>query len=91
VWYHYVHKGTFEHIEAQATRNGTKGIWVHVIFATGLHLDYYGHTDGNGRWTKEFNIPADTISTYSKQAVVTFQLWKQKTTARSFATFNVIP
>jgi hypothetical protein len=91
IWYHVVHKGTFEHIEAKATRNGTKGIWVHIIFATGLHLDYYQKTDGNGHWVKEFNIPADTISAYSNQAIVTFQLWKGKTTAKTFSTFTVIP
>ncbi|MGI8827839.1 MAG: hypothetical protein ACR2JC_19855 [Chloroflexota bacterium] len=90
IWYHQVRRGTFDHIEAQASRHVTHGIWVHVYFPTGQHLDYYQNTDGTGHFVKEFNIPSNSISRYSNQAVVTFQLWSGRNTRKNFLTFNIV-
>jgi len=90
IWYHQVRRGTFEHLEVQAKKSVKHGIWVHVYFPTGIHYDYYTETDDTGHWVKEFNIPSDSVSKYSNEAVVTFQLWKGKTTGKNFATFFVV-
>jgi len=90
IWYHQVRRGTFEHLEVQAKKSVKHGIWVHVYFPTGIHYDYYTETDDTGHWVKEFNIPADSVSKYSNEVVVTFQLWKGKTTGKNFATFFVV-
>jgi hypothetical protein len=65
-------------------------IWVHVIFATGLHLDFYEHTNNRGLWSKSFTVPVDSISHYSNQAIVTFQIIHGNRYAKSFVAFNVI-
>jgi hypothetical protein len=82
--------GTMETIQAQASPRVQQGIWVHVIFASGYHLDYYQNTDNSGFWRTSFRIPGNSTSRYSSQAIVTFQLWHGKATAKSFETFTVI-
>jgi hypothetical protein len=84
-----VHVGDWDQVSLLANRKDRYGVWVHVIFSTGLHLDYYEMTDANGFWTKRFVIPADSIGAYSNQAVVTFQLVKYHRFDKSFLTFNV--
>jgi len=61
-----------------------------VYFPTGVHFNYYENTDGLGHWTKEFNIPRNSLSQYSNQAVITIQLWRAKSTAKDFITFNIV-
>lgn len=80
-----------QHLQIKAQHNGTKGIWTIVQFATGQNLSWYTSTDSSGFWQTDFKVPRDTISKYSHQAVVTFQLWKGNLTAKSFANFTVIP
>lgn len=90
VWYHIIRIGTIEHLQVQAKGHNSHGIWVHVIFGSGAHLDYYENTDNNGFWQKDFRIPRNSNSRYSRQAVVTFQLWKGSATAKTFDTFVVV-
>ncbi|GAC1328219.1 MAG: hypothetical protein NVS2B16_00340 [Chloroflexota bacterium] len=90
LWYHQVRRGTFDHLEVQARNRVAHGIWVHVYFPTGVHFNYYENTDGLGHWTKEFNIPRNSLSQYSNQAVITIQLWRAKSTAKDFITFNIV-
>jgi len=90
VWYHVIRMNTVETIQAQAVPRAQQGIWVHVLFASGNHLDYYQNTDKNGFWQTSFKIPTNSVSRYSSEAVVTFQLWHGKATAKSFETFTVI-
>lgn len=90
LWYHTVKRGTFDHIDIQARNKVTQGIWVHVYFPSGIHYNYYENTDGLGHWTKEFNIPRNAISRYSNLGVITFQLWRGKSTAKEFLNFTLV-
>jgi hypothetical protein len=90
VSYHLIRIGTNEHVRVRANRSGTDGIWVTVQFATGLTLQWYQETDSSGFWRADFKIPKNTISTYSHQAVVTFQLWRGIHTRKNFSTFTVV-
>lgn len=90
VWYHYVRKGTFEHLEVQANRHTKFGIWVHVVFPSGVSYAYFQKTDANGHWRVSFAVPTNSGSPYTKRAVVTLQLWHGKQTDKEFAFFTVI-
>lgn len=90
VWYHAIHQGDLEHLQAQAKHHSQHGIWVIVHFATGKTISYYTNTDKHGFWQASFRVPGGTISSYSSEAVVTFQLWKGKSTAKDFDTFFVL-
>jgi hypothetical protein len=90
VWYSTIHIGNTQHVQIQAKSHSKQGIWTTIQFATGKQIAYYVETDKHGFWQAEFTVPGDTISMYSAQAVVLFQLWKSNTTAQAFATFNVI-
>jgi hypothetical protein len=90
IWYHYVRKGTFEHLEVQANRHTKFGIWVHVFFPSGVSYAYFQNTDANGHWRMSFAVPTNSGSPYSKQAVVTLQLWHGKQTVEHFAFFTVL-
>jgi hypothetical protein len=85
-----VRVGTFNHIEVQSRHRSTHGIWVHVFFPSGRHFAWYENTNNRGRWVKEFPIPRDALSRKSNRAVVTFQLWKGRTTAKSNGSFVVV-
>jgi len=82
--------GTRETLTAQAGFAGPQRIVVHVYFATGLQTAFNGHTNSKGRWTKSFAILRNTISQYSSVAVVTFQIFKNHTSAKDFQTFRVV-
>jgi len=90
IWYHTIRIGTVEHLQVQAKKTSAHGIWVHVIFGSGFHLDYYEDTDAHGFWQKEFVVPGAGIGRYSRDATVTFQLWKGKATTKTFDTFTVV-
>jgi len=90
VWYHIIRVGTIEHLQVQANGYNSYGIWVHVIFGSGAHYDYYEKTKSNGFWQKDFQIPRNAVGRFSRQAVVTFQLWKANATAKTFDTFVVV-
>jgi hypothetical protein len=77
-------------VELQASVRESYAIWVHAIFATGLHIDFYEHTNNHGSWAKNFIVPVDTVSHYSSQAVVTFEIIHGKRYAKSFVVFDVI-
>jgi hypothetical protein len=53
-------------------------------------LHYYAGTDTSGFWQADFKIPPKTISSFSHQAVVTFQLWKGNRTKKTFVYFTVV-
>jgi hypothetical protein len=90
VWYHVISMGNSEHLQVQARPRGTFGIWTTVQFATGLAYRFYAETDRSGFWQTNFKIPHDSISKYSHQAVVTFQLWRGSRTKKTFASFTVV-
>jgi hypothetical protein len=90
VWYHAVRRGTFEHLEVQANHHSKLGIWVHVIFPTGVHYDYYENTNGSGHWSKSFTVPKNALNSNSNRAIVALQLWHAKTTVKDFEFFTVI-
>lgn len=90
VWYHYVRKGTFEHLEVQANMHTKLGIWVHVLFPSGVNYAYFQNTNANGHWRMSFAVPTNSGSPYTKSAVVTLQLWHGKQTDKDFAFFTVI-
>lgn len=90
VWYHFIRIGTAEHIQVQAKSHHQQGIWAVVHFATGRLVRFYANTNNNGFWQKDFVIPNETISGYSPQAVVTFQLWYGHSTAKDWQTFAVV-
>jgi hypothetical protein len=90
VWYHVIRMGTQETIQAQNAQHAVEGIWVHIFFGSGYHMDFYQNTDKNGFWQQSFKIPANAVGKYSSEAVVTFQLWHGKSTAKSFETFTAI-
>jgi hypothetical protein len=91
VWYSNIHIGDMQHVQIQAKVQSKQGIWTLVQFATGRQLAYYEETNAKGFWQKDFAVPSDTISHYTPQAIVTFQLWKGNTTAQRFERFVVIP
>lgn len=90
LWYHIVRIGTFNHIEMQATPHRRVGIWAHVIFPTGLHFDWYEQTTASGHWSKQFDVPADTISRYSNRGHVELQLWMGKKSVKDFLPFTIV-
>jgi hypothetical protein len=90
VWYSTIHIGDMQHVQIQAKSHSKQGIWTIVQFATGQLISYYVETDSKGFWQADFTVPTDTISKYTPQAVVTFQLWKGSSTDQAFATFSVI-
>lgn len=88
VWYHEIAAGRRQHLQIQGKSHATYGIWVHVIFSSGKHLDFFANTDKTGFWQTDFTVPTGTASQFSHQAIVTFQLWHGKSEARSFDTFT---
>lgn len=90
IWYHYVRRGTVEHIVIQANRHTKFGIWVHVYFPSGVSVAFFQNTDSRGHWSAAFPVPGNAWSRYSKKAVVTLQLWHGKQTVKDFTSFTVI-
>lgn len=90
IWYHFMRRGTYEHIVVQANRHTQFGIWVHVVFPSGLHYDYYANTDAGGHWEKSFLVPYNANSPYNNRAWVLFQLWHGKQTAKDYGYFGVL-
>jgi len=90
VWYNVIRIGTVEHLVVQAGARQFQHIEVHVFFATGRRYDFNERTNRQGLWTKDFQIPPYTISVYSREAVITFQLFKNHTTARDYRFFYVV-
>lgn len=91
VWYHVVRVGTFNHVEVQANLKTKLGIWVHVLFPSGRHWDYFEHTNGRGHWARTFDIPYNSMSRFTARAHIELQLWKGKTTVKDFMPFTIIP
>jgi hypothetical protein len=90
VWYHFINVGHKQHLQVQDKSHGQEGIWVTVQFASGLTKHWYTLTDKTGLWKTDFTIPGGTVSAKSNRAVVTFQLWKGKRTAKTFSAFYVV-
>jgi hypothetical protein len=90
VWYSNIHIGNTQTVQIQAKSHSVQGIWTVVQFGTGRQIAYYTQTDSKGFWRADFAVPTDTISNFTAQAVVTFQLWKGNTFDQAFATFDVI-
>ena len=90
LWYHTARQGTWDYVIVQSTLKSQLGIWVHVIFPSGQHWDFYTLTDHSGRWAVKFNIPRHSVSPHSNQAYVTFQLWHGKQTTQSFMDFTLV-
>lgn len=89
VRYSTIRIGKRQYLKAQAAFRARAYIVVTVHFATGLTLQAKGHTDKTGLWQGTFLVPAGTISNYSNTAVVTFQVWRNRATARDWQTFTV--
>jgi hypothetical protein len=85
-----IHIGSKQTLSATAGVAGRQRIRVVVYFASGIQLVFKSDTSSTGTWSKTFSVPANTISAYSHVAVVTFQVWKNHTTAKSFVTFTVV-
>lgn len=90
LWYHTVRQGTWDYLDIQSTMSTQLGVWVHVIFPSGQHYDYYTVTDHNGRWSMKFTIPKQSTSRHSNQAYITFQLWHGKQTTQAFVDFTLV-
>lgn len=90
IWYHAVRKGTFDHVVVQSNKHTTLGIWVHVIFPSGVHYDFYENTDSHGHWSKSFPVPTNSGSAYNNRAIVAIQLWHSKKTVKDFEFFTVL-
>lgn len=90
VKYPTIRIGTKETLSARARFAGPQRIVVHIYFATGFQMTFNGHTNSKGVWHKTFAIPRNTISQYSRIAVVTFQVFKNHTSAKDFQTFRVV-
>jgi hypothetical protein len=90
LWYHTVRHGTYDVIGIQSTLQTTLGIWVHVIFPSGVRHDYFTNTDGSGHWSTKFTIPNSAISKHSNQAYITLQLWHGQQTTQSFIDFTLV-
>ena len=90
LWYHTVRQGTWDYITVQSTVQKQLGIWVHVIFPSGRHLDYFTLTDRKGRWATRFNVPRGSASRHSNQAYIAFQLWHGKQTMQAFIQFTLV-
>jgi hypothetical protein len=90
LWYHTVRHGTWDEVVIQSTLKTTLGIWLHVIFPSGVRHDYYTNTNGSGYWSVKFSIPSNALSPHSNQAYITMQLWHGKQTTQSFINFTVV-
>jgi hypothetical protein len=85
-----IHIGAKQKLSATAGYAGRQRIRVVVYFASGIQLVFKSDTNSAGQWSTTFSVPANTISSYSHVAVVTFQVWKNHTSAKSFVTFTVV-
>jgi hypothetical protein len=90
LWYHTVRHGSWDEIVIQSTLKKQLGIWLHVIFPSGVRHDYYTNTDNNGHWGVKFTIPNNAASKHSNQGYITMQLWHGKQTTQSFIDFTVV-
>jgi Beta xylosidase C-terminal Concanavalin A-like domain len=90
LWYHVINRGHLETIIVQANHKTKLGIWMHVIFPSGVHLDFYENTNKKGHWVKHFVIPTLAGSPYSPRAWVMLQLWHGKTTDQFWMPFTII-
>lgn len=89
LWYHPVHPCTSNHVQMQASMRTRMGIWAHVFFPNGAHVDWYAQTTNKGFWAANFPVPCNIGSSLGNHGVVTFQLWHGKTTVRDFVIFPV--
>lgn len=90
VWYHTVRQGTYNHIVIRATIHKTLGIWIHVYFPNGKHIDIYTNTDSNGQYGVQFAVPRNAATHSSNRVVITMQLWKGHTTRKDFRSFTLV-
>lgn len=88
LWYYVVMPGTYDHLEVQAIGSTVYGIWAHVYFPSGQHLDYYETTDDHGHWAKNFTIPFAPIRNLNV-AIITLRLWKGSQHADTFVHFTL--
>lgn len=90
LWYHTVRQGTSDRVIIQSTLHTRLGIWVHVIFPSGRHIDFYEQTNGHGRWSTWFSVPHNSRTRHSNHAFITFQLWHGKHTTQHFMSFWLV-
>ncbi|HEX8918986.1 MAG TPA: hypothetical protein VF898_10820 [Chloroflexota bacterium] len=90
LWYHVVKQGTWDVINIQANHKRQLGIWAHVYFPNGKHLDWFTLTDSHGHWLKRFNIPYRVTTKHSNQAVITLRLWEGKKSRMAYVTFTLV-
>jgi hypothetical protein len=90
VWYHTVRVGTYNHLVVQSTLKIQLGIWVHVYFPSGQHLDFYQNTDHQGKWELQFNIPTNALAGANHSVLVTFRLWHGKSSIKQYAKFSLV-
>ncbi|MGH2449168.1 MAG: hypothetical protein ACRDFS_11290 [Chloroflexota bacterium] len=89
LWYHPVHGGQRDHLQAQAKLHKSLGLWIHVIFPNGKTVRFFTHTDSHGFFATDFNVPNGITSPNTSQGVITWQLWHRKSTAKTFILFAV--
>jgi hypothetical protein len=85
------HLGQKEHLGVQLTIHAKFQIIVHIIFPTGVHLDYRSRTDIRGHWFKNFIIPRDALNTHSHTVHVLVQVISGKTKIERFVNFSLRP
>jgi len=90
LWYHTVRQGTWDMLVVQSALRVKLGIWVHVYFPNGSHLDYYENTGNRGLWSKRFDIPANAANSQSNQALITIRLWHGSTSIKNFLNFTLV-
>lgn len=90
LWYHTVKAGTYDHVTVQASQRRRLGIWLLILFPSGVTKTYYEDTDRNGFWQKTFPVPRSAWNRKSTQAVLTLQLWRGNRTAKNFVSFYVV-
>lgn len=90
LWYHTVRLGTYDHLDVQGNPKTTLGIWVHIYFPNGSHLDYYQNTNSHGRWQKTFTIPGNALGANNNSVFVTFRLWHGGKSVKEFLRFSLV-
>jgi hypothetical protein len=88
--YPAVRRGAPDALNVQATLKTKLGIWAHIVFPTGKHLDYYQETNHKGHWKLRFTVPRHSVTRYSRQAYITLQLWHGSQTTQAFVMFTVM-
>jgi hypothetical protein len=89
VTHHTIKLGKKQHLGVQATIREKVSIHVHVVFPSGMHLDYRSRTDIRGHWFKNFKIPKKAWSKSSRTVFIQVELTLGTDTVRSVITFDI--